>query len=343
MAKKDHTLGKLLALTTVAAAVGGVCYIFRDQIRESSIYRKSTNTLLGLLQKLPGQNNNQENNNFSLKSEEDDFSDCIFPDKKNVREYTPIHFNAKEEAEEVDTQDIHNETGVAADSSTTNVSDEAEAAADNTVANAFDEAEAATDNTVANASDEAEAAADNTVANAFGEAEAAADSSPVNTFEETGSSVQDTAFVDTAPEQTATDYTDNPIDSVETANADNPAPEEISSEETNDTAPEEIPPEETNGTLQSNSPEEASPAQESDSNPEPTGENMTEIFSDETIPIITFGGSFGIPTSTPEPATTPTWTSANSNEETVSAYENEGLSDVSEDPDVLEEQDRLDF
>ena len=45
MAKKKNKLGKFLAFTTTAAAIGGTCYIFRDKIKQSSIYKAVSSKL----------------------------------------------------------------------------------------------------------------------------------------------------------------------------------------------------------------------------------------------------------------------------------------------------------
>ena len=71
-------------------------------------------------------------------------------------------------------------------------------------------------------------------------------------------------------------------------------------------------------------------------------EDMKEIFPDESIPTISFGTDFSTSSSSEAPVFNATDDSSSESEEVI-AYENEGLSDVSEDPDVLEEQDKLDF
>ncbi|MDE5864011.1 MAG: hypothetical protein K2H34_06675 [Lachnospiraceae bacterium] len=342
MAKKDHTLGKLLALTTVAAAVGGVCYIFRDQIRESAIYQKSTNTLLGLLKKLPGKSDNQENNSFSFKSENDDFSDCIFPDKKNGREYTSISINAKEDPEETNPSDVTDETVQDVTPVETISQQVTNNSIDDMVSPTQDIApvETVSEQTTDNDSDDSLSPALDTAP-----VETASEQTTDNNPDDSLSPALDAAPVETVSEQVTDNNPDDtvsptqdiaPVDAV-SEQITNSNPEDALNP-TQDITPNNIVQEE----AASDSSEETSDSLQDDSS-DKTAEDMTEIFSDEAIPIITFGGSFGIPTSTPEPATTPIWTTPDSNVETVSAYENEGLSDVSEDPDVLEEQDRLDF
>ena len=39
MAKNKHFFGKFLAFTATAAAVGGACYVFRDKIKNSPLYK----------------------------------------------------------------------------------------------------------------------------------------------------------------------------------------------------------------------------------------------------------------------------------------------------------------
>lgn len=66
-------------------------------------------------------------------------------------------------------------------------------------------------------------------------------------------------------------------------------------------------------------------------------EDITEIFPEDSIPTISFAS--------PEPSISEATEEVPSIEETpeVLGYENEGLSDVYEDPDSLEDQDRLDY
>lgn len=77
---------------------------------------------------------------------------------------------------------------------------------------------------------------------------------------------------------------------------------------------------------------------ETDSSTNNTDNDVKEIFSDESIPTITFDSS--------NQRTEEDITDINSSQadtEEVAGYEYEGLSDVSEDPEVLEEEDKLDF
>lgn len=207
MAKKNHTLGKLFAFTTTVAAIGGVCYVFRDQIKQSSIYKKSTECLSKLFEKVSDKFC-QDEDDFSFDDEKEDdaaFDDMFSEDAKKNREYTSITINQKEDENLEDS-----------------VADDEE------------------------------------------EEETSADSSIVE-------------------EDTSTD------------------------------------------TLADKMEKETTAASETDKK-----EDIKEIFSDDSIPTITFGNNFNASTDSEENSM-------------VDAYENEGLSDVSEDPDVLEEQDKLDY
>ena len=49
MAKKSF--GKFIAFTTAVTAIGGVCYIYRDKIKESSIYQSITGKIADWMDK----------------------------------------------------------------------------------------------------------------------------------------------------------------------------------------------------------------------------------------------------------------------------------------------------
>lgn len=90
-----NKLGKFLAFTTGVAAIGGVCYIFRDKIRESDIYKRVTGTIADWLDK------DDDYDDFEF-DEDDAFDDTdLFSDsaKKN-REYTSITINSSDEADD---------------------------------------------------------------------------------------------------------------------------------------------------------------------------------------------------------------------------------------------------
>lgn len=91
MAKKKSTLGKLFAFATTIAAIGGTCYIFRDKIKQSSIYK----TALDKLSILTGKDDNDFEDDFFSEDSADDFED-VFEDTDPNREYTSITINAKE-------------------------------------------------------------------------------------------------------------------------------------------------------------------------------------------------------------------------------------------------------
>lgn len=97
MAKKN-SFGKFLAFTTTVAALGGVCYVFRDQIKESSVYKKSVDKLAALRDKVSDKFASSDDDFFFDDEYGDDFEDDIFTeDAKNNREYTSITINPKEE------------------------------------------------------------------------------------------------------------------------------------------------------------------------------------------------------------------------------------------------------
>ena len=207
MAKNKNCFNKLLALTATVAAVGGACYVFRDKIKNSPLYKTALDKAYDLYDKWKDRQSDDDSFDDFDFDEDDDFEDIFSEEDKSEREYTSITINAKE------------------DTSSTDVADDS----------------AVTDNTE--------------------------DDKAPDTSEDTVSAeVEVPAASDTeAPD------------------------EEVSS----------IP-----------------QVEESD----------VTYTTDAVIPTIDFGTST---TSDDEPE--------------VLGYENEGLSDVSEDPDVLEEQDKLDF
>ncbi len=95
---KKNSFGKLLAFTTTVAAIGGVCYVFRDQIKESNIYKKACDKFTTLRDKVSDKFATEDDDFFFDDDFEDDFEDIAFADdaKKN-REYTSITINAKED------------------------------------------------------------------------------------------------------------------------------------------------------------------------------------------------------------------------------------------------------
>ncbi|MCM1159083.1 MAG: hypothetical protein NC300_09785 [Bacteroidales bacterium] len=201
MAKKKSNLGKLLAFTTTVAAIGGTCYVFRDKIKESPLYKASVQKCLDAFAKLSGKDNDEDDDFFFDDEDDSEFQDVFAEDTEHNREYTSISINAKDESDKYEEADDE-------------ISDD-------------DTPEAPTEQEVAKAA------------------------------EDTGTAE--------APSDTMTEI---------------------------------------------------------------FAEDNTENNAEDNIPTISFST---------------TADSESDSEDTVSAYENEGLSDVSEDPDVLEEQDKLDF
>ena len=100
MGKNNSTFGKLLAFTTTVAAIGGACYIFRDQIKESSIYQKASDKFDVLRKNMKNKHANDDEDFFFDDEFEDDFEDDVFTDDAKLnREYTSITINPKEENE----------------------------------------------------------------------------------------------------------------------------------------------------------------------------------------------------------------------------------------------------
>ncbi len=217
---KKNSFGKFLAFTTTVAAIGGVCYVFRDQIKESSVYKKATDKFSDLKNRVQDKFASDDDDFFFDEDFEDDFEDDVFDeDAKKNREYTSITINQKDDNE-----------SVSEDTEEPSVTEEA------------NETEADSEE-----SDETEVDA---------QEEATTDMNEDDT--ETESQSEEKVAVD-------------------------------------------------------------------------SNEDLKEIFSDVSIPTISF---------TSDEKTTDA--DATKDEE-VLGYENEGLSDVSEDPDVLSDMDRLEF
>ena len=102
MAKKKNIFGKLLAFTTTTIAIGGICYLFRDKIKQSSIYK----TISGKFSDFSGHFFNEfcdsDNENFFFDDEDDDFEDAFSKDAEHGREYTSITINAKNDSKKED-------------------------------------------------------------------------------------------------------------------------------------------------------------------------------------------------------------------------------------------------
>ena len=95
MAKKKNKLGKFLAFTTTAAAIGGTCYIFRDRIKESTIYKAISSKLSDHFDTFSEKFSDTDDDFFY--DEDENFADAFPENAENSREYTSITINAKEE------------------------------------------------------------------------------------------------------------------------------------------------------------------------------------------------------------------------------------------------------
>ncbi len=95
MAKNKNTLGKLLAFTTTVAAIGGTCYIFRDKIKESSLYKTAADKFSDLFSNTSKKNDAFEDDDFFFDDDDDDFENVFSEDSKQKREYTSLTINAK--------------------------------------------------------------------------------------------------------------------------------------------------------------------------------------------------------------------------------------------------------
>jgi len=98
MAKKKNKFGKLLAFTTTAAAIGGTCYIFRDKIKQSPIYKTACSKFSDIFGNVSDKFCSDDTEDFFFDDEDDDFKDVFSENTEHGREYTSITINAKEEA-----------------------------------------------------------------------------------------------------------------------------------------------------------------------------------------------------------------------------------------------------
>lgn len=112
MAKKSNTFGKLLAFTTTAVAIGGTCYIFRDKIKQSSLYKTVSGKFSDIFGRISNEFCNDDEGDFFFDEEDEDFEDVFSENAEHGREYTSISINAKEdskkEADTTENQDIQN-------------------------------------------------------------------------------------------------------------------------------------------------------------------------------------------------------------------------------------------
>ena len=67
-----NKFGKFLAFTTTVAAVGTTCYIFRDKIKESTLYQKAINALAALLN--TEEDFAEEEDSFEITTDPADFN-----------------------------------------------------------------------------------------------------------------------------------------------------------------------------------------------------------------------------------------------------------------------------
>lgn len=108
MAKKKGALGKLLAFTTAVAAIGGVCYVFKDKIAESPLFKSASGKVGDICSSVK--------NKFSGDDEDDFlFDDWDFPEETDdeseehvTREYTSITPSKESEDEKETENDTNN-------------------------------------------------------------------------------------------------------------------------------------------------------------------------------------------------------------------------------------------
>lgn len=99
MAKKKNTFGKFIAFTAAAATIGGTCYVFRDKIKQSSIYKAAIDKASNVFSNLSKKDSEQEDDDFFFDDDLDDdnFDEVFSSDTQKGREYTSITINPKEE------------------------------------------------------------------------------------------------------------------------------------------------------------------------------------------------------------------------------------------------------
>ena len=100
MSKKKNKLGKFLAFTTTAAAIGGTCYIFRDKIKESSIYKAISSKVSDYFDTFSEKFDDTDDDFFY--DEDDDFADVFPENAEHGREYTSITINARDDSKTTD-------------------------------------------------------------------------------------------------------------------------------------------------------------------------------------------------------------------------------------------------
>ena len=100
MAKKHGALGKLIAFTTAVAAIGGVCYVFRDKIKESETFKKASDKANDLYDSVKSKMNNDDfifDDDWDDDDFDDDFDDNGDSTSAGSREYTSLTPAAKED------------------------------------------------------------------------------------------------------------------------------------------------------------------------------------------------------------------------------------------------------
>lgn len=98
MAKNKSFFNKIVTVTATVAAVGGVCYVFRDKIKNSSLYKLTLDKLSNLYER-QGDDFDDDFEDFSF-DDDDTFDEVFSEGEKSEREYTSITINAKEETQE---------------------------------------------------------------------------------------------------------------------------------------------------------------------------------------------------------------------------------------------------
>ena len=112
MAKKKGVFGKLVAFTTAVAAIGGVCYIFRDKIKESSAFKAASDKAADLYDNVKDKMNSDDD--FLFDEDDDIFDDFDVPfddsqsnnSPDSEREYTTISPKASDDTVSSDDNDL---------------------------------------------------------------------------------------------------------------------------------------------------------------------------------------------------------------------------------------------
>ena len=107
MAKKNGALGKLIAVTTAVAAIGGICYIFRDKIMESPLFQSATDKANDLYDNVKNKINREDDDDFFFDDDDDFFNDSSPSESTGEREYTSISISTSDDniAEDINEPD----------------------------------------------------------------------------------------------------------------------------------------------------------------------------------------------------------------------------------------------